>query len=375
MARSPVRKWMLRTGALTLAMSLVAACGGNDGEPAASTGGEGITIDGELVIPQDLLEKARSKPGVFYTALNEDAAMDILKKFKSDTGITLELVRTDTAPLYERIVSEYGAGKLPADIISLTDIYLPEMAKKGIVVPHEVPAIDKIGKQFRDAENRWYASDVSPVSVAYNNQIIPPDQVPKSWHDLVERGRYTKGIGAIEPGAGGGGWTVAMFQRKELGGVSFWKDHAALGGGNLRIYTSHATAAQDVARGEISISPVTGTTLTQAIADGAPLSIANLKEGTPAISSYVGVTEVGQNPAAGKALLNWLMSKSGMTYAAVENGKYGVREDVPVPKSPDPKNELPPLSDLWQADPAEYAEIRESWVKEWYDIYGYAPTR
>src|SRR5690606_19324015 len=119
---------------------------------------EGLYLDGEFVIPQDMLEEARSGPtGYWYTSINETVSQGILDAFYEHTGIEMELVTANQSVVNERILTEFGAGILAADVIAMTDTYVPEYVAQGIVIPYEVEAIEELDERFYSDDLSYYA--------------------------------------------------------------------------------------------------------------------------------------------------------------------------------------------------------------------------
>lgn len=351
--------------------------GGGDGD-TTTTGGEapadGLVIDGELIVAQDILDEAMAgPPGILYSSANEEASIAIVEKFTEDTGVAMELVRATPNVLYERILSEAGAGQLPADAFYMTWEYVTSLADQGIIVPFIIPSFDEFDERFKHPDGAGYAVDLSTVVLTYNTAIVPPEEVPTKWTDMLNPALVECGVGVPQPGLGASGWVTAMFQRKVLG-ESFWADVAAT---NPNIYTSNSTTAQDLARGEICIAPVTGVSTRNAIEDGAPVAFVVPEEGIPVYTTWTGIGETGDNSAAGKAFVSWLTSTPGMRFAAVEGGRYAPRIGLDAPfLGPDPEHQLPPIdaANVWQPDSEEWVSLRETWTQEWYEIYGYVPT-
>lgn len=58
-------------------------------------------------------------------------------------------------------------------------------ARQDLLEPYRPTWADQIEPDHRDAEDRWYAGFLSPEIIFYNSEMIPPEDAPKDWADLV----------------------------------------------------------------------------------------------------------------------------------------------------------------------------------------------
>ena len=58
--------------------------------------------------------------------------------------------------------------------------------------------VEAMPKRYRDARGHWTSTRISYFSIAYNTRLVPPDQVPKTYDDLLDprwRGKLAWRIG------------------------------------------------------------------------------------------------------------------------------------------------------------------------------------
>lgn len=59
-------------------------------------------------------------------------------------------------------------------------------SKSGLTLPFTTPATDALPEMYRDPRGNWVSTRVSYFAIAYNTKMVPPDQVPKSYDDLLD---------------------------------------------------------------------------------------------------------------------------------------------------------------------------------------------
>ena len=59
--------------------------------------------------------------------------------------------------------------------------------------------VEALPEHYRDPRSHWTSTRISYFSIAYNTRLVPPDQVPKSYDDLLDprwRGKLAWRIGS-----------------------------------------------------------------------------------------------------------------------------------------------------------------------------------
>lgn len=384
MARSrSVTFWLSALMALSL---VLAGCGSGSEEPsggdsegseaptdAAASEDGGLVLEGEQIADAELLAAAQEEGRlVLYTAQNEEGETRLGQVFTEDTGVEVEVVRLPGARLHERILSEHGAGQLGGDVVHQSDFETNlEYHELGIITAHELPSdLDEaLDDKWKHPENAFYQTLISTYGIVYNTQVVTEDEAPKAWEDLLDPKWGDGKILMTFAGIGGSGWSIAQFQRKELG-EDYWSKLAAQ---SPTIGQSASSIVEEIARGEYPIGVNSILTTTNAIKDGAPMNVVFPEEGTPGTAYALSLLD-GPNPNAGALYMNWRNSKRGLTAAADELGAWAAREDVPPPADGH-GGRYPALDEmkLWTADPEEWVSLRDEWVAEWNQVFNYSP--
>lgn len=137
---------------------------------------------------QLLLEGARKEGQVvFYSAAIVNQALRPMADafMKKYPFIKLTYWRGDTEEIVAKLSAEVRAKNVVADLVEGTGV--GELAvEAGLTVPFTTPATDALPEMYRDPKGNWVSTRVSYFGIAYNTKLVPADQVPKSYDDLLD---------------------------------------------------------------------------------------------------------------------------------------------------------------------------------------------
>ena len=322
-----------------------------------------LVKDGEEIADAKLFAaaKAEGKVNIFGTYPSE-SLQSVLDEFKKDTGLALDYVRLPTSRMYDRVIAEFAANRLDADYVDLTDLALIKgWMERGILMEHKVPSHDKIARQLRDDNGRWYYI-VRPIQViAVNTETLKEADHPKRWRDLLDP-KYKGLIGMPHLDAGGSALALYAFWRNKIG-PDAWQKLAA---NEPRIQATAIPVQNDLQRGRTSVATVGASGMLQLIADKAPIKIIIPEEGLVAFGAMGNVAKTAKNPNAAKVWVNYVTSKYGSTLMS-KTGSYGTHMDAPTPRSG--PYVFPPQDQVYTLDIDEWSKIVENYPKEWRDVF------
>src|SRR4029079_14897470 len=94
--------------------------------------------NGEQIADKELWDAAVAEGSInLYTGYTENTEAALLKQFKADTGLEVNVVRLTPNRLFERISAEYCAGKLKADVVRTSDSgFASSLSEKGVFQPY-----------------------------------------------------------------------------------------------------------------------------------------------------------------------------------------------------------------------------------------------
>lgn len=364
-----MRRKTLVAGACAIAMLAASACSAG----SLSDGGEGkaLELGGETVASQKLYDAAKKEGTVnIYTSVNEVATKAMQEAFTEDTGIKVSGVRSPTGRLNERILSEYGAKSLPADIIAMPDDALwKDLVDKKMFVAHKVPNDADIPEEYKGANSLYYAFISAPTTLAFNKEELRKAGVaePKSWRDLLDPKLKGEKIGIVHASQGAGGWNLALFMRDELGD-DYWQK---LADQKPLLESSVGSLGEKLGRGEVAIAAARPGIAGDLADQGAPVGYVWASDGVPMFNFFIGQVAKSEHPNAAQVYMNWAMSKRGQSVAAKEGGDYSVNPKAAKPETGG--KPMPPIDEIKPYTPTTEKAIglREKWIAEWNKVFGY----
>ena len=129
----------------------------------------------------------RSGEITVYTALEEDDVRVYLDAFhKAKPDIKVNLLRLSTGDLIARVLAEKANPR--QDVIwgtaltQMSDPRILEMAE-----PYKPKGIDAVQTQFKDPQNRWFATTGYFAGFCVNTEVLKQKNLPMptSWKDLT----------------------------------------------------------------------------------------------------------------------------------------------------------------------------------------------
>jgi iron(III) transport system substrate-binding protein len=351
---------------MSLALLALTGCAGGSGTNAEARGGDDLVVDGVTVADAELWNAALDEGSfTLYDTYPEAQWRAVLDQFTEDTGVEVEHVRLVTGQLYERVLSEGAAKQLSADAIGITDITLMDnLHKQGITREYDSTNGKKLPEGRYDANGAWYASILPGLTISYNTDVIPAEDAPKTWEDLLDP-KWKGQIGITPITTGGSTFSLYHFLHEEYG-VEYWKGLKAQ---EPRMYESSVPLGQDMVRGEVPITLGNPGVVAGLINDGAPVTMVFPEDGVPVFQSVVGAVEGAANPSAAELYIEWLLSPRGQSVVADTTNEYpsdpGVKgpsiEGVTMPAPDSPSLKLPP-TEAWFG-------LREKLTQEWTDLF------
>ncbi|ASW54161.1 ABC transporter substrate-binding protein [Plantactinospora sp. KBS50] len=314
----PYRRYLAAVAATALLSTT--ACGGPGDSPGA------------VAAPDDLTEAAKKEGSVtLYSSVEEDATKAFATAFTEKYGIDVNVVRLTSSKLAQRFAAEAQAGAPAADamLISRTG-FTAEGVKNGWLVPladaglPEFPG--ELDQKFVLPDEGTAVSIIQPAGIAYNTDLVPAGEAPKTWTDLLDP--KWKGRIAIPDPASSASYVGEWLSVAQAAGDNLLEQ---FGSQQLKKYASGVPAAAAVAAGEAAFC-VMG--LPSHIADpkakGAPIEFV-----TPALTSGAevvpGVAAKGQHPNAARLLVQFALSAEGSKTLADAAGAVSPYDSANLP--------------------------------------------
>ena len=242
---------------------------------------------------------------VVYTS-NENTLNDLVfGAFTKETGIVVEPVVAGSGVVVRRLQAEKD--RPLGDIIWGVSRSLLQ-TNKALLAPYASKNKDAIPVEYRDPTDLWIGNNLHLLVILQNTKILPVDQGPKTWNDLLDP-KWKGKIAFTDPANSGSAYsTVTLLVDLWGGGEAGWKKVAALFK-NLKVLNRSSLVFQGVGNGEYPL----GISLEYAgpmwAAGGAPVKVVYPADGTIAAMEGVGIIKGGPNLAEAKAFVDFVNRK------------------------------------------------------------------
>src|SRR5262245_34254022 len=113
-----------------------------------------------------------------YSGRTEELVGPIIERFKSETGINVEVRYGDTAELASTILEE--GGNSPADVFFAQDAgALGAVAAANLFEPLPAELLDRVPEHFRSADGNWVGISGRARVVAYDKRELSDADLPE----------------------------------------------------------------------------------------------------------------------------------------------------------------------------------------------------
>ncbi len=259
-----------------------------------------------------LIEGAKKEGSlVFYTSMTADQAQRVLDAFRVKYPfVQPKIFRAVGERLLTKIMTEAQTGRYEFDVVQSAESQAYFLKKKNLLLKYISPEIKNIRKPFYDPDGYWAAVYIMPNVIAYNTQIVKPNEVPRTDDDLLN----PKWKGKIAMDGTKPEWFA--WKLKRLGrerGPAYMKK---LGAQDLRLYPGLSLITNLLAAGEFPL--VLNTYLhnvEQVKRKGGPV---DWTAQDPVFTKFqpVGIGARAPHPNAAKLFTNFIFSEQGQKIIA-----------------------------------------------------------
>ena len=149
--------------------------------------------------------------------------------------IATNYVRLQAGALYAKVIAERQAHQYLADVMQITDMsFVLDFQKRKGYVPYVSPELPAYKPEYKsNPEGLWTWGVIIVAGIAYNPDLVPADEAPKSWKDLLD----PKWKDAINVKVSTSGLQhVTWYMIRQIYGDDYWKKFAEL---NPRAFNSY----------------------------------------------------------------------------------------------------------------------------------------
>jgi iron(III) transport system substrate-binding protein len=295
----------------------------------------------------------KEKQVVVYTSLNLKDSVPITQAFEKKYGVKVELWRSNSEKVLQRAVTEARAGRFAVDAFELNGPELEALYREGLLEQFHSPEFKNLPASAFPKHRHYAADRFNFFTIAYNTNLVKPDEVPNSYEDLA----HPRWVGKIGIEASDTDWfaSIVKYMGEEKGLALFRK----LAQQKPQIRTGHTLMAELVAAGEIPlVATIYNHNAERLMVNGAPIKWKALNPtfGRP---NAVAVAKRAERPHAALLFVDFMLSLEGQNLIKARNR---------VPASPKVDSNLNDFP-YEMIDPVVVLDEAHKWEKIWSELF------
>src|SRR5947208_2677578 len=256
-----------------------------------------------------LIEAAKKEGQViYYTSTDLPVAEKLAKAFETKySGIKVRVERTGAERVFQRIGQEYASNIHAVDVVNSSDAaHFILWKRDGILAPYVPEDVAKFyPAEHRDADGQFASWRIWLSIIAYNTNLVKPEQAPKSFADLLDpkwKGKIVK----AHPGYSGTIMTATYQMQRDLG----WSWFEQLAKQNIMQVQSSADPPKKLEIGERAVmADGNEYNIFQMKEAGRPVEPVYATEGSPMIIGPNGIFKNSPNPSAARLFQSFCFSR------------------------------------------------------------------
>ncbi|KGM35680.1 ABC transporter substrate-binding protein [Inquilinus limosus] len=311
------------------------------------------------------LVAAATKEGtvVYYTSTDVQVAEKLGAAFEAKyPGLKVQVERAGSERVFQRIGQEYSAGIHNADVIETSDasnfLTLKDQSWLTPAVPEDVAKL--WGADDKDPDGQYAAFRATLTVMAYRTDLVKPEDVPKTWTDLLDP-KYKGKLVKSHPGYSGNVMT-ATYALSQLLGFDYFEK---LGHQEVMQVQSSTEPPKVLSQGERPIQADGNEYNVFILQDrGVPIKPIYPPEGTSIAFGNAAILAYPPHPNAAKLFYSFMFSQQAQQLNVDVGGLRSVRPDVTEKAGRTPLSQIK----LIESDPADVRDAIED-IKQKYEEY------
>jgi iron(III) transport system substrate-binding protein len=272
------------------------------------------------------IEENARKEGevVWYTSMSLTDFPKIVGAFeKAVPYVKVRANRLTQSTVITKIDTEARAGLFAVDVVASAPVEMWELRQKGHSAPYLSPELKAFPAGSYDPQGFWSSFEVTPIVLAFNTKLVPQDEVPRSYQDLL----LPKWKGKMNMGSDEYAWYSVMLDGMgKAKGLEYMK---ALARQQLHIPgSSSIMRLQLMLAGESAITVAArARRATEYKEKGAPIDY-RLFDPYPAEPNALTLMRRSSHPHASILFIDWILSEEAQSLMAQQIPRLTLRKGV-----------------------------------------------
>ena len=286
-----------------------------------------------------LADARREGKVIWHTALALDSAQRLATRFEQTyPGIKVEVHRSGSERILQRIMQELSAGIKNADVVNTSDTgHYVFFKRKGLLARYTPAGADRLSPLFRDPEGMAWGWRAFPLVIPYNTKQVAAAEAPRTWKDLLDP-RWKDKLVIAHPGYAGS----VITQILALANLYGWEYWAQLARNRPMLVQSIHDPGRTVVSGEraAGVNGADYGLLWIERRKGSPVAAVYPRDGVVLVSSPTAIMSFAPHPTAARLFTDFIFTREIQQVMAEAEGLYAAHAEVTYP--PD----RPKLSEL-----------------------------
>ncbi len=315
------------------------------------------------VTPELIAAATKEAKVVYYTSTDVSVAEKLGAAFEEKyPGIHIQVERSGSERVYQRIGHEYTSGIYNADVIETSDasnfLTFKEQNWLTPAVPEDVAKLWP--EKDKDPDGQYAAFRATLTVLAYRSDLVKPEDVPKTWTDLLDP-KYKNKLVKSHPGYSGNVMTSTYALSQLLG----WDYFQKLGQQGVMQVQSSTEPPKTLAQGERAIEADGNEYNVFILQDkGVPLKVVYPAEGTSIAFGNAAILIHAPHPNAAKLFYAFMFTQEAQQLNYDFGGLRSVRTDIKEKSTRTPLSQIK----LLYSDASSVRDAVEE-IKQKYEEY------
>src|SRR5262245_23416599 len=281
-----------------------------------------------------------------YTSQPSDQLAKVVEASQqAHPGVRVELFRSGTTEVMNKLQAESAAGRPQADVVLIADaVAMTQLKNDGRLMSYSDAPAGKVPAALIDRDRTYFGTKLITTGIVINTNLVKT--APRSWKDLLPAQAAGKTILAHPLYSGAAVIHIgSMVQQCEFG----WRYFEPLARSGAIAARGNGAVVEAVARGEKAYGVIIEYMAFNAKAKGSPVDFVFPEEGVSAITQPVAILKTSRNVEAAKAFVDWQLSVEAQLQS-VTQGYFPIFPDIVPPSG------YPPVSSV-KIMPSDFAAM------------------
>jgi len=303
---------------------------------------------------QRLIAQAKQEGSVaFYTSLAPTESKPLSEAFEKKYGIKVDLWRSQSERVVQRVVSEARAGRHAVDVIATNGPEMEALAREQVLTTYHTPHEADLPAASIPRHRLWMPDRLQFFVVGYNTNLVKREDLPKSIRGFAD----PKWKGKLGIEAGDAEWMATLVKKwGEAEGMAFFRKLSEM---RPEVRKGHPLMAQLVSAGEIPVCLTAYSANVETLKrKGAPIDYAPID--AIARPQGIGIAKNAPRPAAALLFIDFVLSAEDGQRLYESMGRPPVNRKV--------KSSLTNFEHVY-LDVVAVVDEAEKWDKLWSELF------